>query len=375
MSITIREVKDKKQLKTFIDFPNRLYRDNKCYIPLLQFDEMSTLSRDKNPAFEYCEARYWLALKDDKVVGRIAAILNNAYLEKWKNNYIRFGWIDFENDEQIVKALIGEVEKWAKEKGMSAVHGPMGFTDLDHEGMLVEGFDQLGTLGASYNYPYYPQLIERLGYNKDADWIEYRIKVPETIPENLEKIASIVKKRYNLELVQAKKAKEILPYASQIFELVNSAYSELYGVIPLTDKQIKYYTKQYFSFIRPDFVPLVVDKNKRLIAFGVTMPSLSIALQKAKGKLFPFGFIHILKAIKRNDMADLYLVAIDKEYQGKGVNAILMYEMNKSYIKNGIKYVESNPELEDNKKVQSLWDHFDAVQHKRRRCYIKHLVD
>ncbi len=373
MSIEIREVTNKKQLNAFINFPNRLYKNHKYYVPLLHFDEKSTLSKDSNPAFDYCEARYWLAYKEDKVVGRIAGIINKAYIEKWNNKYMRFGWIDFEEDEQIAEALIRQVEDWGKEKGMTAIHGPMGFTDLDHEGMLIEGFDQLGTLAAIYNYPYYSKFIEKLGYTKDADWVEFKIKIPDTIPDKIEKFAGIVERRYNLRLLKARKTKDILPYAKQIFELINAEYDGLYGVVPLTDKQIQYYTKQYFSFIRTDFVPLVLDQNDKLVAFGVTMPSLSIALQKAKGSLFPFGFFHILKALKKNKIADFYLIAIRKDLQGKGVNAILMHAMAKSYIKNGIQYAESNPELEINKKVQSIWDHYDAVQHKRRRCFIKHL--
>jgi GNAT superfamily N-acetyltransferase len=256
-----------------------------------------------------------------------------------------------------------------------AIHGPMGFTDLDHEGMLVQGFDQLGTLAAIYNYAYYPKFMEELGFSKDADWVEYRIRIPKTIPEKLEKMASIVQRRLNLSVVKAKKPKEILPYTKEIFELINSAYSHLFGVVPLSDKQIAYYTKQYFSFIKTEFVPLVVDSNGKLIAFGITMPSLSLALQKAKGSLLPFGLFHLLGAMKKgkNNVADLYLIAVDKAYQGKGVNAILMYECNKTYIDYGMEFAESNPELELNAKVQSIWQHYDAVQHKRRRCFIKRL--
>ena len=371
MQIEIKEVTNNKQLKAFIDLPYRLYKGNACFVPALRFDESATLRRDKNPAFDYCEARYWLAYKGDRVVGRVAAILNHSFIEKWQNKYMRFGWIDFEEDPRIPEALMKMVENWAKEKGMTAVHGPMGFTDLDHEGMLVEGFDQLGTLATIYNYPYYPKMIEALGFQKDVDWVEYKIKLPDTVPEKLEKIAGIVEKRYDLHFVRAKKAKQILPYAKAIFDLINSAYSDLYGVVPLTDKQIQNYTKQYFSFIRTDFVPLVVDNTGKLIAFGVSMPSLSLALQKAKGSLFPFGVLHILKSIKKNDLADLYLVAVDKAYQGKGVNAMLMHELCKSFLKNGIKYAESNPELELNKQIQAFWQYFDVVQHKRRRCYIK----
>lgn len=373
MSITIQEVTRKNQLEAFLNFPYRLYKNNPYYVPALLFDERATLRKDKNPAFDYCEARYWLAYRGKQVVGRIAAIISHAYIEKWKHRYMRFGWIDFGNDPAIPQKLMQTVEAWAMEKGMTAVHGPMGFTDLDHEGMLVEGFDQLGTLAAIYNYPYYPKMLEQLGYQKDADWVEYKITLPETMPEKLEKMASIVQRRNRLEIVKARKAKEILPYAKDIFELINESYADLYGVVPLTEKQIAYYTKQYFSFIRPDFVPLVIDQQGKLVAFGITMPSLSHALQKAKGSLFPFGFVHVLKALKKNKLADLYLVAVRKDLQGKGVNALLMYELTKSYIKNGIKYAESNPELELNTKVQSIWDHYDTIQHKRRRCYIKHL--
>lgn len=373
MTITVNEVTKRKQLNDFIDLPYRLYRGHRYFVPPLRFDEVATLRKDKNPAFDYCEAKYWLAYKDGRVVGRIAGIINHAYIQKWGNPYIRFGWIDFEEDEKIVKLLLEKVEDWAKEKGLAAIHGPLGFTDLDHQGMLVEGYDQLGTLATIYNYPYYPRLLEKLGYKKDVDWVEYKIKLPASVPEKLSKIAAIVERRLGVRALVVHSAKEILPYANEIFDLINSAYCNLYGVVPLTKKQIDYYTKQYFSFIHPDFVSLIVDKDGKLAAFGITMPSLSLALQKAKGSLFPFGFIHILKAMKRNKTGDLYLVAIRKELQGKGINAMLMYELTKSYIKNGIEYAESNPELENNLQVQSLWEYYEAKQHKRRRCFIKYL--
>ncbi len=373
MAITVQEVTTKKLFNSFIDLPYQLYKGHRYFIPPLRFDEIATLREDKNPAFDYCEAKYWIAIKDGRVVGRIAGIVNHAYIQKWKNPYVRFGWIDFEEDAEIVQSLLGKVEDWAREKGMVAVHGPLGFTDLDHEGLLVEGFDQVGTLATIYNYPYYARLLEKCGYEKDTDWVEYKIKLPTAMPEKLEKIASIVKRRLNLKPVVAHSPKEILPYAKEIFNLINEAYSDLYGVVPLTEKQIAYYTKQYFSFIRTDFVSLVTDQNGKLAAFAITMPSLSAALQKANGRLFPFGFIHLLKAMRKNKFGDLYLVAVRKNLQGKGVNAILMYELTKSYIKNGVAYAESNPELESNVQVQAFWEYFDAVQHKRRRCFIKHL--
>ncbi len=373
MGLVIEEVETKRQLRDFVEFPYRLYKNNYCFVPPLRFDEINTLRKDKNPAFDYCEARYWIARKDGRVAGRVAAILNHAYIEKWKNPYMRFGWLDFEDDQEILKALLEKVETWAREKKMTAVHGPLGFTDLDHEGMLVEGFDQVGTLATIYNFPYYPAHLERLGYTKAVDWVEFRIKMPKQMPEKVSRLAALVRERFGLSVVKARRAKDILPYAKELFELVNSAYADLYGVVPLTERQIKYYTEQYFSFILPAFVPLILDRNGKLAAFGVTMPSLSAALQKSKGKLFPFGFIHLLNAMKKNTVADLYLVAVRKDLQGKGVNALLMEEVGNAYRSFGIREVESNPELENNVLVQSFWDHFDARRHKRRRCYIKNL--
>jgi GNAT superfamily N-acetyltransferase len=374
MSIRIHEVTRRKDLQAFIDFPHRLYRGNPYYVPPLRFDEEATLRRDKNPAFDYCDARLWLAYRDDEVVGRVAAIHNRAYIEKWKNPYLRFGWLDYVDDEKVTGALLGPVEEWARSLGLNAVHGPLGFSDLDHEGMLIEGFDQLGTLATIYNYPYYPQHIEKLGYRKDVDWLEFKARIPTTVPEGLDRIAEIVLRRQQLAIPKLDKRKDLLPYAPAIFELINVAYENLYGVVPLTEKQIQNYTRQYFSFIRVDFVSLVLDRDGGLAAFGITMPSLSVALQKARGRMFPLGFIHLLKAMRSNHLADLYLVAVRPDLQGKGVNALLMREINRSYIRFGITEVESNPQLEDNYKVQALWEYYHARQHKRRRCYIKHLA-
>jgi GNAT superfamily N-acetyltransferase len=371
--IVISEVINKNQLKAFIDFPYRLYQGNKYYVPQLKKDIAATFDKNSNPAFDFCEARYWLAYKNGKLVGRIAGILNHAFIEKWKNRYLRFGWMDFEEDDKIANALLAQVETWAIEKGMTAVHGPLGFTNFDHAGLLIKGFNQLGTFATLYNYPYYPLFIERAGYSKEVDWVEYRIKVPEKIPEKLVKIASVVEKRYHLSMVKTKTTNDILPYAKDIFRLINSAYEDLYGMVAMNEKQIEYNVRKYFSYIRPDFVSLVVDKNAELAACGITIPSLSLALQKAQGSLYPFGFFHLLNAFKKNTLTDMCLVAVRKDLQGKGVNALLMHELNKTYIKNGITFAESNPELEENTKVQSIWEHYDAVQHKRRRCYIKYL--
>lgn len=373
MNIRIQEVVGRKDLGKFVDFQYRLYQGNPYFVPPLRFDEMATLRDDKNPAYEYCNARLWLAYRGNEVVGRVAAILNRAYIDKWKNKYLRFGWLDFVDDPDVLLALMNEVELWAKELNLTAVHGPLGFTDLDHEGMLVEGFDKVGTLATIYNHPYYPVHLEKLGYKKDADWLEFRIKIPQAIPETVDRVAEIVLRRLQLTIVRAKKPKDILPYAKQIFELINVAYGNLYGVVPLTEKQITYYVKQYFSFVRADFITIVLDKEGKLAAFGITMPSLSSALQKAGGKLFPFGFIHLLQAIRKNTLADLYLVSVRPDLQGKGVNALLIRETNIAFHRYGIKEVESNPQLEVNDRILTMWEHYDHIQHKRRRCYIKHL--
>ncbi len=373
MTVTIKEVTTLNELKAFIRFPLSLYRGHPNYVPALFFDELNTLRRDKNPAFEHCEARYWLAYRDGRIVGRIAGILNHLHIEKWNERYMRFGWIDFIDDEAVSAALLGAVETWAREAGMDAVHGPLGFTDMDREGMLVEGFDELATLATIYNYPYYPQYLEKLGYAKDTDWMEYEVQVPREPNETIARIADIALRRNKLKLLEVRSKKELLPYAPELFQLLCDEYAHLYGFVALTEKQMDAYIKQYFGFVTPDFVPVVLDQDGRMVAFGITMPSLSKALQKARGELFPFGFIHLIRALKKNERADLYLVAVRSEYQGKGVNAILMDKMQAVFNRIGVTKVETNPELETNANVQGQWKYYEKRQHKRRRCFIKHL--
>lgn len=372
MGIQIKEVITPKELKSFIHFPFDLYRDNPYWVPTLMFDELNTLRKDKNPAFEHCEAKYWLAYQNGKIVGRVAAILNKPHIEKWKQRYMRFGWIDFIDDTSVSEALMKTVEDWAKETGMTAVHGPLGFTDLDREGMLVEGFNELATLATIYNHPYYQKHMEKLGYVKDTDWMEYELTVPPEPNETIARIADISLRRNKLKLLELRNKKELLKYAKELFQVLEDEYAHLYGFVPLTEKQVEAYIDQYFGFVTPDFVPMIMDQNNRMVAFGVVMPSLSLALQKSKGNLFPFGFIHLLRALKKNDRADAYLVAVRSEYQGKGVNAILMNKMHQVFSKLGITKVESNPELETNQNVQGQWKHYEKRQHKRRRVFIKH---
>ena len=373
MKIIIKEVKSKKTLKEFVAFPYKLYKGNKYWIPQLIKDEMKLFQKDKNPAFEFCDAKLWLAYQNEKIVGRVVGFINYRFIEKWQDKYCRFGWIDFIDDENVSKALINTVENWAKENGMEAVHGPLGFTDLDPEGMLIEGFEELGTIATIYNYPYYPEHLKKLGYNKDTDWVEYEIKVPDKVPEKIERIANIVLKKNKLRILRASKIKELKPYMSDLFHMLNTAYKELYGFVPLSEKQIQSYIKQYIGFANPELISIILDKNNKVAAFGLTFPSLSKSFQKANGKLFPFGFIHILKALKKNNLIDLYLVAVRPNLQGKGVNALLFSELIKIYIDHKFEKAESNPELETNTKVQAQWKYFDRRQHKRRRCFIKNL--
>ncbi len=371
--IQIKEVKSKSDLNKFIAFPDKLYKDNKYRVPQLHNFEKSTLSKKTNPAFDFCEARYWLAYKDGKIVGRIAGILNTKSNEIWNEKYMRFGWIDFIDDIEVSSALIKTVENWAKDKGLTAVHGPLGFTDMDLEGMLVEGFNEIGTQATLYNYPYYPKHLEQLGYAKDVDWIQHEITIPKEVPERVKRITDLVMKKYNLHILDAKKPKDVLPYAKKMFNTLNEAFSHLYGYVPLTDKQIEKYTKDYFSIIDTKYICFVLNEEDDVVGFGISVLSLSKALQKAKGKLFPFGFIHILKALKKNDTVDMLLQGVKPDYIKKGVAAIFYNKLMQAYIDNGIKTAITSHILEGNKNSHQMFDAYETRQHLRRRIYIKHL--
>lgn len=374
MQPVIKEVKTLKELRTFIRYPKQLYKGNPYYVPTLFMDDYETLRWDKNPAFDHCEAKYWLAYQDGKLVGRVAGIVNKLYKEHWGVNYGRFNWIDFIDDPDVSKALLETVEAWVQSFKVEALHGPLGFTDMDREAMLVEGFDQLGTMVGFYNFPYYREHLEQLGYTKAADWVEYEITVPKEPVEAISKVAEAAKQRSNLHILKVKKKKDILKYAPQMFEVFNEAYKDLYGVVPLTEKQVALAIKQYFGMIVPEFAPFVINDKDELVGFGITMPSFSHALQKSGGELFPIGFIHLLKAMKKNDRADLYLIGVKEAYRGKGVNAILMDHILRTFQAKGITKVESNPELETNSLVQTQWKYFDKRQHKRRRVFIKSMA-
>ncbi len=373
MAIIIKEIATLKDLKTFVRFPYNLYHDNPFWVPLLDGDEINTLRQDKNPAFEYCQARYWLAYKDGQVAGRIAGIHNRLHIEKWQQPILRFGYIDFIDDPAVSSALLGAVEAWARELDLPAVHGPLGFTDMDREGMLIEGFNEVSTMATIYNHAYYPVHLERLGYVKDVDWLEYQITFPSEPNAAIARLSEILLRRYELSIPVVKTKKELLGYADEVLQLLKEAYASLYSVTPLTPRQEKAYKQQYFGFLSPEFVPIILDKNGHVVAFGITMPSLSHALQKAQGKLLPFGIIHLMNALNKNDRADLYLVAVKAEYLGKGLNAILIDRIYSVFKQHGITKIESNPELETNLNVRTQWKHFETRQHKRRRVYIKRL--
>ena len=375
MSVEIREVKTKKELRKFVKFNLELYKNNQYHVPGLIDEEVMTLSKDKNPAFENCEAIYFLAYKNNKIVGRIAGIIVHKANEIWNHKHARFGFVDFIDDKEVVDALFDAVIAWAKEKGMTALHGPLGFTDLDHEGTLIEGFDQLGTMAAIYNYPYYPQHIERMGFVKDQDWIEYKIYIPEAVPEKHQRIGEIVLRKYGLRILKFKKRKEIWPYANKIFEALNEAYAKLYGFSPLTHKQIEYYIKMYIPMLRLNLITIIIrESDDAVVGFAITLPSLSKAMQKAKGSLFPFGFFHLLKALySKPKIVDLYLMGVLPEYKNKGVNALIFTDLIPEYISMGSVYGESNPELETNNAIQAQWDYFKTEHHKKRRAFIKQI--
>ena len=380
-SIQIKRVETKKDLKRFIEFHYDLYKGNPYDVPNLYSDEVNTLSKNKNAAFDFCEAEYYLALKEGKIVGRVAAIINHKANEKWKKKDVRFGWIDFIDDIEVSRALFKAVEEYGRKKGMDDIVGPLGFTDMDPEGMLTWGFDKLGTMATIYNYEYYPQHMEKLdGWEKDNDYVEYYLVVPEKSPEKYTKIAEMVEKRYNLHVRKLTK-KDIFQggYGKKLFDLINLTYSDLYGFSELTDRQIDQYVKMYFPLADLDLVTVIEDGNKdnQLAGLGITIPSLSHALQKCRrGRLFPFGWWHLLRAIKfhKTDGVDLLLMGFLPEYRAKGANALLFADLIPRYVNYRFKWGETQVEMESNEGVQSQWGPLDPINHKKRRCYRRSLT-
>jgi GNAT superfamily N-acetyltransferase len=378
-AIEIKKVETKKDLKTFIDFHYDLYAGNPYDAPTLFSDDMNTLSKDKNAAFEFCEAEYYLAYKEGKLVGRVAAIINHRANERWQRQSVRFGWIDFIDDLEVSRALLEAVEQFGREKGMTEVIGPLGFTDFDPEGMLTFGFDELGTMATIYNYPYYPQHMEQLGgWEKDNDYVEFKIYVPEQVPEKMMKISEMIMKRYNLH-VRTLSKKEIFEggMGKRIFGLINDTFKDLYGFSHLSDKQIDQYVNMYLPLADLNLIPIVEDwttDEHKLVGVGITIPSLSRALQKCRrGRLLPFGWWHILRSLKmhKTNIVDLEMIGVLPEYRAKGVNALMFYHLIPWYNKYGIEWGESQVEMESNENVQGQWSYFHTENHKRRRFFKK----
>lgn len=370
---TIQLDPTKANLRKFTEFQVDLYAGNPYYVPPLVSDDVRTLSPKDNPAFDFCEAAYFMAFRDGRPVGRIAGIINHQVNADSKRHNARFGFVDFIDDGEVSEALFKAVEDWARTRGMKRLIGPLGFTDLDHEGMLVEGFQELSTMATIYNYPYYPAHLERLGFRKESDWVEFVMDVPDSIPEKYSRIADIVSRKYGLRTVKYSSRKRLKDeYGRALFHLINEAYEGLYEYSKLSERQIDYYISLYLNLLNLDLVSLVVDSAGRLVGVGISMQSMSRALQKSRGRMFPTGWFHLLRGLKgKNDRVDLLLVAVKPEYQNKGVNALLFTDLIPQYIKHGYRWAESNPELETNSKVQGQWEYFGNRQHRRRRSFSK----
>ena len=376
MSIQIKTVTTRKDLKTFVRYANRLYKGNKYYVPSMPFDDMNTLDKEKNGAFDFCKAEYYLAYKDGEVVGRVAAIVNYKANEAWKVDQVRFGWFDFIDDLEVTKALLDAVVAFGKAHGMTQIVGPLGFTDFDPEGMLVEGFDRVSTMALIYNHPYYPEHMKKHGYVKETGWLEYRITIPEELPEKHIKIAEIVKERYNLKIV--KKTKRQIrkeKYGHKLFRLINETYCVLYGYSLLSEKQIDQYVDVYLGLVDMEMLTFIEDSEGELIGAGITIPSMAEALQKCNGEIFPFGWYHLLKSMYwgKPDTLDMLLIGVKPEWQNKGVNSLLFVDLFQRYKKMGFKYAETNANLETNAKVQAMWTPFEREQHKKRWVFGKEI--
>lgn len=374
MGVEIREVRTKKDLWSWVRFPNKLYKDNEYFVPFLENDEFETFSADKNPAYAFCETKLFLAYKGEKIVGRIAGLINHAYNSKWDKNAIRFTRFDFIDDYEVSQALFDAVVAWGKEKDYTEIMGPIGFTDIDHEGMLVEGFDKLNMSITFYNHPYYLTHMERLGLEKDIDWIEYKIAVPKEGLPKIEKIANCILQKGNYKVVTYTDRKVLYKEAFEAFALIDLAYSKLYGTVPLTEEIIRNAIDGYIPLVNLDYICAIKNKEDKIVSFGIMVPSIAKALKKSNGKILPFGIVRLLRALRgKNDTLEMFLVAVDPTLQAQGLPAILISTLLKKLNENGVLYCETGPMLETNTKIHSLWRHFEKEQHKRRRCFVKQI--
>ena len=372
MAVVVKEVLTKKYLKKWVEFPNKLYKNVPAFVPFLTSDEIATFTKKENPAYDFCETKLYLAYKNDKIVGRIAGLINHAANKKWGTSYIRFTRFDFIDDFEVSSALFNKVVEWGKNRGYDGVIGPIGFTDMDHEGMLIEGFDELNMSITFYNHEYYLTHMEKLGLTKEVDWVEYLLTVPEKRDPKLAKISEYLQKKNGYKLVTYKKTKELEADAYEAFKVIDQAFSKLYGTVPLTDNVINKTVADNIPLMNLKYICSVKDKNNVLVGFAVLVPSIAKALKKSNGKLLPFGIFRLLKALRgKNDVLEMFFIAVKPEYQSQGVPAIIMDHVVKMLIDNGVKYCETGPELELNAEVQSMWKHFSVRNHKRRRCFVK----
>ncbi|SHF23004.1 GNAT family N-acetyltransferase [Chryseobacterium takakiae] len=373
-TISVIEVKTTDQLKQFVRFPMDLYKNNPYYVPSFINDEINIWNPAENPALQYSEAKQFLAFKDNKIVGRIAVIINHKEKKELGIRKVRFGWIDFIDDFEVSEALIDTAINYAKEKNIDKIEGPMGFTNLDKAGMLTLGFDKLATMIGIYNHEYYPRHLEKLGLTKEKEWVEFELQFPEILPDKIHKFNELISQKYRLRVLKFKSKEEIIEYVDPMFDLLDETYKHLSTYTPISDEQRKTYKEKYFKLIDKDYIVCVADDADQLIAFAITMPSYSTALQKSGGKLLPFGWWHFLKAGKKNDRANFYLIGIHPDYQRRGVTSIIFKEIWKLFRKKGVKYLETNPELEENKSIQLLWQDYNPVNHKRRRTYSLNVI-
>lgn len=372
MNIVVKEVASPKEMKKWLRFPNELYEGNEYFVPFLESDELETFSKDKNPAYEFCEIKLFLAYRGEKTVGRIAGLINHAYNKKWNKNAIRFTRFDFYDDYEISQKLFDAVVEWGRERGYTEIMGPIGFTDMDHEGMLVEGFEEFNMSITFYNYPYYIDHMKRLGLEKDVDWIEYRINVPTEADKRIARIAERIIERNNYSVVTYSDRKNLKADAMEAFKIIDVAFSKLYGTVPLTPEVIKHAVDGYAPIVNLDYICSIKDKDGSIIGFGALVPSIAKALKKSDGRMFPVGIFRLLKALNgKNDTLEMFFVAVHPDYQQQGLPAVLINALSQKIIENGVLYCETGPMLETNIAVHSMWRHFDKRQHRRRRCFIK----
>ncbi len=372
MSLIIQEVKTSKQKKEFVELPFRIYKNNKFWVPPIKADELKFMDPKHNPAMEFCDTKFWLAYRDNKVVGRISAIINHKYNEKVGRKLGRFSKMEIFEDYEVFKELMDAAVGWLKEAEMVQIHGPLGYTNLDNQGLLIEGFGYLPSVASVYHMPYYHEFLNDYGFEKEIDWIEFRLNLGEDAIKKGQRGTEIIKKRYGIEVMKFEKTKNLLPYVGELFDVFNQAFARLDFVVPFNQEMIEMYSKKYLKVINPKYVCLA-KKDKQIVAFMIAVPSLSKALQKANGKLFPFGFYHIMKAMKKPEVLDFFLGGVKPEFESQGAIVAVYSEIQNQMMKDGIHIMETTGNFENNHNVIANWKNFDHIQHKRRRCFIKDL--